>query len=429
MSETPAQRLENRLKKIGLSEDQIAKIFTVTGNTDLYRLAGDTSLIQGGDKFPLLNEKSLAGAPGDQLQSGVRDILTAAEKNPVYCCIGLSGRSEKKGISGQISLGVPFDTLQLLLATAQYAQAAQSSEILVLLGDGVANANASLGGCDAGRDAIRYAAQFYTYIIGEVFNALGVENYRVVSAAELAEDPRHAAIHAVSQRNIHDIDIPVEVGAAGYPYYARQIADELTLRLQTRAAIKISWTAGGTQKLDEMSFDVAHENFQACFGVETGLLNGLPKPLFFYTHPGTSLGAEPGNVAPYYCLGEDRLLLSPGQTIDFVAVSPKLSKRRFGRIAAAAMEFTGGVSGVDNVETPENIAKYCNWLLSKRLGGAIRDAYNGTAPALDGLPPVHTFLGWRNGDAAQQPTSGWQHHYVSQRSASVHVGAMTATGS
>jgi len=192
----------------------------------------------------------------------------AAPPRSVFMGIGMTSGDE-------LSRALPVDTLGMLFSAEHVREAAQASEITLLLAD----AHAMENGHDPLAVAERCAA--YERTLRRVLNRLRWSHVRIVRARDVHALDAYARLHAQIRRAAPRHE---------HPYVTREIADIEYFSRTNGGIVKVGWAIEGRETSstrDERAFD---QRFQRWVGSHVG---------FVYCKAGRTLDDQRRKAAPY----------------------------------------------------------------------------------------------------------------------------------
>ncbi len=221
------------------------------------------------------------------LAAKVNAILSSIDPTKgLFYAIGICSYQGDGG--GQVSLGLPIDILSMIAGALYTADHLGIGNVTCLIGDDIALGNPLFRDNNGGQRAVNAACLYYRSFIKTFVQQLGITgvSHQIISGADYRDDPKYKLVYTKASSLIKPEDIGFDITSEqtrSVDYYRRQVAAIYHLTVTNNIGIKLSWTSGAKNALDERTFDVAQNRFSELMQ-KTG---DLPYPLsHVYINPG-----------------------------------------------------------------------------------------------------------------------------------------------
>jgi len=198
-------------------------------------------------------------------EEGIKKV-TLTKDSGIYFGTGLCSHR-------QMSCGVPFDILSMILTAASLKKKLGLKDIYHNLADSHALSN------NFPFEEVKKTVEHYEKVVTAIVDTLGIENYNIIRASEFQKDDNYIKI----LENVKNHEQLSKL----HSYAQQEIADIEFFR-QKGANLKIGWTMSiPDSRYDETFYD---KNFKAYMN---------PNVAFVYVVPGRSFDKKKPRVAPY----------------------------------------------------------------------------------------------------------------------------------
>ncbi len=212
------------------------------------------------------------------------EALEAKPRGTIYYGTGLTTPKE-------ISVGLPFDVLGMILVAERIKKTLGLKEIFHHVADTHAKTNEWIDSEEVDR-----RAKITKEMLLKVAKNLDLEGYNVVLSSEFDQTPEYNDLVEYFKKNSQE-----------HEYVIREMADMEWYRTKHGTTVKMGWIIQASET--EAGFD------ERLFDKEYSRIKG-DQLSFVYTKPGRTLDLSRPKVSPYIQIaGENRLLLEQGEDV------------------------------------------------------------------------------------------------------------------
>lgn len=233
------------------------------------KVRGPMTLLKLVERQPILEVNASKAGVGD---------ITLSEKDSVYFGTGICSHLE-------LSRGVPFDALSMILTAASLRKKLGLKEIYHNIADSHALTN------NFPAQEVERMAKHYEEVVAVIREVLRISDYNILRASAFNVNGEYKDILAGVESNIN---------LARLHTYARQEIADVEFFRRKGANLKVGWTMNiKDSQYDEAFYD---RNFREHMSTEVA---------FVYTSPGKSFDRNKQRVAPYVDFNPDKRILIP----------------------------------------------------------------------------------------------------------------------